>query len=136
MENCIFCKIVSKRLPAFITYESNDVIAFLDINPINPGHTLVCTKEHFDVLTKVPEKLAQGLMTAVKDVSAKLIIKLGYQGFNILQNNDKCAGQIVPHIHFHVIPRNPDDLVRFNWSENIKRMSEEQFKETYRRLTT
>jgi len=108
-EKCIFCEIAAKRLPTNAVYEDEQVIAFLDIRPSNPGHTLVVPKKHYETLLDVPEEEAAHLMKVVKHVAASIVESMKADGFNVLQNNKKAAYQLIPHAHFHVVPRFEND---------------------------
>jgi len=107
--DCIFCKIVRGEIPCAKVYEDNEVLAFLDINPVNPGHTLVITKEHFTNITDTPEEKLNTIMSAVKKLSGKIMTAVGASAFNLGVNNGEVAGQIVPHVHFHIMPRKEND---------------------------
>jgi len=107
--NCIFCQIVSGAIPSRRIYEDDQVLAFLDIRPVSAGHTLVIPKEHYRNLEEIdPASLAR-LIQAVQAVGRIIKDKLGVAGYNVTENNDPVAGQEVPHLHFHVIPRQPGD---------------------------
>ena len=108
MDDCIFCKIVKGEIPSAKIYEDDKVLAFLDIAPINPGHTLVIPKAHFENIFETPEELVAELTTVVKKVSHALQV-LGPEGMNVAMNNGKAAGQDVFHSHIHVIPRYQGD---------------------------
>lgn len=107
MADCVFCKIIKGEIPSIKVYEDKDTIAILDIHPINPGHTLVMTREHYETIGDVPDSLLQELMLAVKKIATGL--KKMADGVNVNQNNRREAGQIIDHIHFHVIPRMKGD---------------------------
>lgn len=113
--NCIFCKIVAGEIPATKVYEDADVLAFMDIGPIVKGHTLVIPKQHFDPLTATPEPVLAKLMAVVKKIAAAQMSGLRADGVNVMQANGVAAGQVVPHLHFHVIPRFATDGHRWNW---------------------
>lgn len=115
---CIFCKIISGEIPSFKIYEDNKVYAFLDINPVNAGHTLVVPKEHYIVLPQMPEALATHIMKVVKYLSGAIFEMTGAHGINVSQNNGAAAGQEVPHVHFHIIPRFQDDKAIGEWKRN------------------
>ncbi len=114
--DCIFCKIIAGDLPCTKIYEDDEVLAFLDIGPIIKGHTLVIPKVHIDPLTEISDALLGKLMAVVKQLTRAQIEGLGADGVNITQANGKAAGQIVPHVHFHVIPRFETDGHRWNWN--------------------
>ena len=105
---CIFCKIARGEVDAFVVYENEKVMAFLDIRPLSKGHTLVIPKEHYESLLDLPEDLAGDMLKAIKVVCEKLR-KLGAKGFNIVTNIGEVAGQEVMHAHIHVIPRYSKD---------------------------
>lgn len=106
---CVFCQIVNGELPSYKVYEDDQVLAFLDITPVNPGHTLVIPKTHYRDLEDIPETTLADLIVKVKKVSQLLKDKLGFAGYNITENNGPIAGQTVPHFHFHIIPRHAGD---------------------------
>ncbi|RLJ08867.1 MAG: HIT family protein [Candidatus Aenigmatarchaeota archaeon] len=105
MEDCVFCKIVAGQIPAKKVYEDSTVLAFLDINPRNPGHTLVVPKKHYETLMQMPEKEAGELFERVKKLAQAALKAVSADGVSISQSNGRAAGQIIPHVHFHVIPR-------------------------------
>ena len=103
--NCVFCAIAAGEIPCFKVYEDDLVLAYLDINPFAEGHTLVIPKEHSTgILDTSPETLRE-MIVRVQKVAARLKDALPCDGFNILQNNGPAAGQTVPHLHFHIVPR-------------------------------
>ena len=107
--NCIFCKIVKGEVPSFKVYEDKEVLAFLDVSPVNPGHVLVIPKEHFETLLDIPNEKFTNLMPAMKKIAKAIMESMNSKGFNLGMNNYELAGQIVPHAHFHIIPRFKDD---------------------------
>jgi len=132
--DCIFCKIVRGEIPSKKVYEDKDTLAFLDINPANPGHTLVVPKKHSEDLTKSGEEDITKAMHVVKKITATLKEKMNAIGVNVLQNNGKPAGQIVAHTHFHVIPRYPNDVVVISYQR--VQLSDEQLEEIRGKLST
>jgi len=114
MSDCVFCKIVKGEIPCDKVYEDKVAVAFLDINPSTRGHTLVVPKKHFDHLTDMPKKDLCTFMESVQKV-AKGVEAYG-EGLNMLLNNGHVAGQLVPHVHFHLVPRRTGDGVQMgNW---------------------
>ncbi len=113
MADCIFCKIIKGEIPSTKVYEDKNTVAFLDINPVAQGHLLVVPKEHAEFIEEISEK---SLTEAIK-VTKKLISILDQfnEGTNIGMNNKPAAGQLVPHVHFHLIPRNKGDGLK-HWS--------------------
>ncbi|MBI5871941.1 HIT family protein [archaeon] len=120
MAECIFCKIISKEIPCALIYEDEHIIAFLDINPATKygGHTLVMPKKHYELFTDLSGNELHSLALALKKISAALL-KFG-EGLNMLQNNRAIAGQAIPHVHFHLIPRFKDDNVKIHYWEPHK----------------
>ena len=113
---CIFCDIVTGKIPCYKTYEDDDVIAFLDIHPVSKGHTLVVPKKHFTNMEDIPDEELNKLIQAVKKVAYALKNGLGVAGYNVQLNNDPEAGQEVPHIHFHIVPRKQGDGLKL-WKQ-------------------
>ncbi|MCK4809011.1 MAG: HIT family protein [Candidatus Aenigmarchaeota archaeon] len=109
MDNCIFCKIAKREIPAKIVYEDDFAIAFLDISPCAEGHTVVIPKQHFEKFTDMEEKDAGNLFASVQKVAKAVEIAMDAPGSNIGLNNGKAAGQEVPHVHVHIIPRYEGD---------------------------
>lgn len=106
---CVFCKIISGEIPSCKVFEDDKTLAFLDIKPVHPGHTLVIPKKHFQNLEEInPQDLAD-LIQVVKKIGGLLKDKLQIEGYIVISNNDAVAGQVVPHLHFHVIPRRSGD---------------------------
>jgi histidine triad (HIT) family protein len=105
MEQCMFCGIAGGKIPAKKVFEDDVCVAFLDIHPRNPGHTLVIPKKHYEDLFAMPEAEAGSLFQGVKKVAEAARSGTKAEGVSISQSNGKAAGQIVPHLHFHVIPR-------------------------------
>lgn len=107
--NCIFCKIISKEIPADIVYEDGFSLAFLDINPVNIGHTLLLPKEHYENIFDLPEELLAKLSVKSKRLAAAIKKSLNADGINVSSNNGASAGQLIPHAHTHIVPRYSDD---------------------------
>lgn len=110
--DCIFCKIVAGEIPCFKVHEDEKTLAFMDVNPIVPGHTLVIPKNHHENLMKIaPEDLAAVHMASQK-VADKIMAGLKPGGIAVLQLNGRGANQVVMHYHVHLVPRTrPDDGV-------------------------
>ncbi len=113
--DCVFCKIVQGILPSTRIFEDRLSLVFLDIAPIIKGHALVIPKEHYDPITAVPESLLQHLIIVARRVAAAQVAGLQADGVNIMQANGAAAGQVVPHMHFHIIPRFSHDGHHWNW---------------------
>lgn len=115
MTDCIFCKIVAGDIPSVRVWEDDHTVAFLDINPLCAGHTLVIPKVHAERLTDLPAAVAGALLRPVPRLAAAIVAATGAEGFNVLQNNGRCAGQVVQHVHVHIIPRRPGDGLGYRW---------------------
>ena len=111
MVECIFCKIINGEIPSFKVYEDDEVLAFLDINPVAVGHTLVIPKKHCETVFSCEEEDFGRLSSKVAKVAKKIKNALNCDGINILQNNERASGQVIFHVHFHLIPRMEDDGV-------------------------
>lgn len=105
MDACIFCKIAAKQLPSDIIYEDEDLVAFLDIRPISRGHTLVVPKAHVERYGDLSDAAASELARVLKVLAPRIMRAVGAQGFNLGLNNGSVAGQIISHVHWHIIPR-------------------------------
>lgn len=105
MQDCLFCKFVRKELPAEIVYEDDAVMVFVDIKPNNPGHVLVMPKEHADDFASAPEASIQAIALMAQRMGQTIMKAFGAPGFNIGVNNGRAAGQVIHHLHMHVIPR-------------------------------
>ena len=129
MEDCIFCKIIKGEIPSFKIYENEYIYAFLNINPIAKGHTLVIPKKHFNSILDCEENYLNEMIKATKLISNHLKEKLNCTGINILNNSGKSAGQEIYHIHFHIFPRFDNDNYKL-WAdtgyqkEDLKELSE------------
>lgn len=105
MPDCIFCKIIKKEIPADVIYENENCLAFLDITPINPGHVLLIPKKHYENLYDLPDKELTQLAPIIKKLAIAVKKGVNADGINIGMNNERPAGQLVPHAHFHIMPR-------------------------------
>ncbi len=114
-DNCIFCKIISGQIPCHRIYEDDHALSFLDIGPLSRGHTLVIPKGHWVTLDQMPDDATESCARACRDVGRAVAAAIDCQGWNVLQNNGKAAGQVVMHVHFHLIPRQADDNLGYRW---------------------
>ncbi|MBL6537611.1 HIT family protein [Streptococcus suis] len=108
MSDCIFCKIVAGEIPAAKVYEDQEVLAFLDITQVTPGHTLVIPKKHFRNLLDLDGQTSTAIFSKIPLIANQLKDKLGANGINLLNNSEEAAGQTVFHTHFHLLPRFDD----------------------------
>jgi histidine triad (HIT) family protein len=111
--DCIFCDIINKKSYAEVLFENESAISFLDIKPINYGHTLVIPKIHYENFLDLPEDELSELIKVTKNISGAIVNSLNPEGFNVVTNNGIAAGQSVFHFHFHIIPRFKDEDFRF-----------------------
>ncbi len=109
MTDCIFCKVANKEIPSEVLYEDADTLAFLDIHPNNPGHTLVVPKVHAANLYEVNDESLSSFMKTVRRMAIAVKKAMSADGINVIMNNDTAAGQIIFHAHMHVIPRFSND---------------------------
>ena len=105
MPDCLFCKIVRGELPSFKVYEDAMILAFLDIRPVNAGHTLVIPKRHAHNIFDIAEEDWAALAKATRELAIAIEKGVGADGVNIAMNNREHAGQVVEHPHVHIIPR-------------------------------
>jgi histidine triad (HIT) family protein len=127
VEECIFCKIVEGKIPCHKIYEDKQALVFLDINPITEGHSLVVSKKHYNHFLEADDKELVGLMKVTKKVSEALKKALNAQGINIGINVGRAAGQLVDHLHVHVIPRHGNDGLK-SWEGKPIESPEETLK--------
>jgi len=130
---CIFCNIIGKKSEAEILFEDENIIAFLDIAPVNYGHTLVIPKKHYDNFLTIPAAELEQLMKATQFISGAVKRSMNADGFNVISNNGDLAGQSVYHFHFHIIPRFKSD---FNLKPNLKSYSAGVMKECADQIRT
>ena len=109
MERCIFCKIVKGEVGSVKIWEDEDFFSFLDANPTGEGHTLIIPKKHFSSLMDIDEETSEKYINAIKNTGKILMKKYNAGGFNLVLNNEKAAGQLVGHVHFHLLPRKEGD---------------------------
>ena len=127
MSDCIFCKIINREIPAGIVYENGTTLAFLDIAPLNQGHTLVIPKHHAETLSELPGNDLKDTIDAVQQVVKKLEgSALNIKDFNILLANGKDAGQEISHLHFHIIPRSTDDFLHISFAPERPKLSNDE----------
>jgi histidine triad (HIT) family protein len=114
---CIFCKIASGAIPSARLMETEEAIAFLDIHPVNPGHTLLLPRAHHAQLAELPEDLASHCGALLPRLCRAVRAATGSDGLNVIVNNGKAAGQTIDHVHWHIIPRFTDDSVNWPWPQ-------------------
>ena len=124
--DCIFCKIAKGEIPSEKIYEDDDVFAFLDINPVSDGHTLVIPKKRFKKLDDCPPDLLGQVCSRLGKIAKAVMLAMNSDGYNLLCNNGKAAGQVIDYLHFHIIPRNSNDGIFNHWPSY--KYSEEKIK--------
>ncbi|GAI81826.1 unnamed protein product [marine sediment metagenome] len=109
-DDCVFCKIIRKEIKTDkIIYENDNFLSIPDANPKVNGHSLVISKKHFETILDMPNSLGPELLDCIKKTAFKLMEEYGAEGFNVINNNFEVAGQVVKHVHFHLIPRKKND---------------------------
>ena len=113
--NCIFCKILDGKVPAAKVLQTEQCLAFLDVGPVAEGHVLLVSGEHVESLGDLTGDQAAGMARHLPALLRAVQAATGCQGVNILQNNGSVAGQLVLHVHFHIIPRRTGDAFDYTW---------------------
>lgn len=135
MRECIFCQIAKGESPSYTIYQNEIAVAFLDINPVTAGHTLVIPNKHFDRLDTIhDEEIQKGMMDAIVKVSNLLISSGICSDFTVLQDNGMYAEQDIMHAHFHIIPRHPQERIKFELPTDKEIANEAELLEIYRLL--
>lgn len=115
-EDCIFCKIIQGKLPSISVFNSTNFIGFLDINPINKGHTLIIPTTHVETIFDLSTSTGTELIMLMQRIGSSVMKVTTADGLSIFQNNYSAAGQEVPHIHWHLVPRFKEDTHK-RWSQ-------------------
>jgi len=125
MNDCVFCKIVRGELPAAKVFENENLLAFLDVGPVSRGHTLVIPKRHYENILEIPSDQLSALTSHLPILGRAIVKATGSDGFSLVQLNGECSGQVVMHLHFHIIPRSSGDGVKFDWPKGGRYMDGE-----------
>ncbi len=112
MSDCLFCKIIAKEIPSVALYEDDLVYAFLDIHPTNPGHALVVPKKHCVGFLDCAGEMLPDWILATQKIARAMKAGLKLEGLNLIQNEGAVAGQVIPHLHIHIVPRHANDGLR------------------------
>jgi len=115
MNDCVFCKIVAKQIPATVVHEDQATLAFMDIGQVNPGHVLVACKAHVENVYGLEDVQAAAVFRAVAKVARAIRAAFAPPGLSIYQANGKPAGQTVFHFHLHLLPRHDADGMQLVW---------------------
>lgn len=114
--DCVFCRIAGGEIPSLRLLETDDCLAFLDVHPLAPGHTLLIPKPHYRDIRDVPAEVLTALLSHVPRLAAAVMQSTGASGLNLLQNTGRSSGQAVFHLHFHLIPRVEGDGLGYRWN--------------------
>ena len=114
-DKCLFCKMVLGQIPVTKIYEDESVLSFLDIGPISDGHTLVIPKQHYKNVDQCPPEVLAQVASRLGKIAGAVCSVMNADGYNVLCNNGKAAGQVIDHLHFHIIPRKTGDGVFNRW---------------------
>ena len=114
-QDCIFCKIVAGQIPSVKIYEDYLVLAFMGIGPVSPGHVLLIPKAHYKNAADCPPEILASAASVMGQLAKAVSEAMGSDGYNILCNNGRAAGQLVDHVHFHIIPRSSGDGIFNRW---------------------
>ncbi|HLS84649.1 MAG TPA: HIT family protein [Burkholderiales bacterium] len=115
MSECVFCRIMARQIPAAVVYEDDQVLAFMDIGQVNPGHVLVAVKQHVENIYALEEKQAGAVFAAAARVARAIQAAFAPQGLSVYQANGPAAGQTVFHLHLHLVPRHEGDGMALAW---------------------
>ena len=129
-ESCVFCKIARKEAPASVAYEDEKEIAFMSVPPINIGHTLVVPKKHYENIYEIPEEEVAYLYKIVKKLSHAVQKAVNAEGIRLIQNNGATAGQVIFHLHVHIIPMNKDQP----WGHRLENRLADALKEDAKKI--
>lgn len=132
--DCIFCKIVSGEAPAYRVYEDEMTLAFLDINPVADGHTLVVPKHHEARVERLPPEYYDAVWAAVRRLVPPIEAAMGASATNIDVHNGRAAGQLIPHVHVHIVPRRTPGGVLTDVAQRVRPRSREYFEEIAGRI--
>ena len=120
---CVFCEIIKRKSPAHIVYENNQLISFLDIEPINEGHVLIVPKQHVNTIEELSDEILMDIIGVAKKVVTALKVVYGNEGYSIMQNGGKFCD--FGHAHFHVFPRYDNDGFGWTYGSEEKDVNEE-----------
>jgi len=119
----LFEKIAAGEIPSYKIYEDENIFAFLDINPASRGHTLIIPKIRYQFVHELPQETAAAIGRILPRLAKAVIQAVGATDYNILSNNGQPAGQVIPHVHFHIIPKFPKETqggsgLQHTWSHS------------------
>lgn len=115
MSDCVFCRIVARQIPATVVHEDEEVLAFMDLGQVNPGHVLVTLKAHVENLFGLEAEQAATVAAAASRIARAIHAAFAPHGLSVYQANGKAAGQTVFHYHMHLVPRYEGDGMALSW---------------------
>jgi histidine triad (HIT) family protein len=121
LDDCIFCRVGSGKSPCWLLYEDKWCVVFLDHQPLSEGHLLIIPRNHWRTLSEVPAHVMGHIGSIIPRIGQALSATMGKTDYNVLQNNGTAAGQVVPHVHCHLVPREAGDEHRYKSADGIKR---------------
>jgi len=135
-QKCVFCAIVNKQIPASIIYEDEKVLAFLDINPLTEGHTLVIPKNHAENIFDISEENLKHISIVAQKIANKMKEVMHAEGVNLIQASGQAADQQVSHFHLHIIPRKNTDQLGLHeyWISKIQKAEPDKLSELAEKL--
>jgi histidine triad (HIT) family protein len=115
MSQCVFCRIVARQIPATVVHEDEQVLAFMDLGQVNPGHVLVAVKAHAENLYELNDAQAGAVLRAAARLARAIRDAFQPEGLSVYQANGAAAGQTVFHYHVHLVPRHDGDGMALSW---------------------
>ena len=135
MNECVFCKIVAGKQDSQIIYQDESVMSFLDIHPIRIGHTLIIPKTHYETILDISDDELAHLIIITRRIAKQVKAAMNAVGLRIGNNNFAAAGQIIPHLHFHVIPVTKEFPIHLKFDRfNLSTKELEQIAEKIRKI--
>jgi histidine triad (HIT) family protein len=113
--HCIFCRIIDGEIPSAKLLETVEAVAFLDVNPVNQGHTLLVPKAHAARVSDLADAVAAEVGSLLPRLCRAITAATGADGLNVIVNTGQAAGQTIDHCHWHIIPRFHDDAINWPW---------------------
>jgi histidine triad (HIT) family protein len=126
---CIFCRIIEGEAPAYIVYEDEMTVAFLDANPVTDGHTLVVPRHHESRVERLPPDYYEAVWATVRRLVPPIERAMEASASNIDVHNGRAAGQLIPHVHVHIIPRRGPGRAVADAAKRIRPRSREYFED-------
>jgi histidine triad (HIT) family protein len=131
---CLFCQIIEGKMPSYVVYEDEHTLAFLDIAPVVDGHVLLIPKHHEQFVERLPEEVYNALFSSLKMLIKPVQAAFDAPACNISINNGPNAGQIIPHVHIHIIPRPRAGRAVFSGVNRFKPRSKGYFEEIAKKI--